>query len=143
MDADDDRLPRAAPFPLTYGNQMHPSNPMNRTAQTDGATGNRVGGVKPSRGFESHPLRSFRSFAAKIPGSLLTPERASRPPRTTVYCNPLESAPQTRLLAECLVHRPRSCAAHARQYVGVGVERDGNGGVPEEFLDVLRVNAPG
>ncbi len=38
---------------------MDPSNRMDRTAAGALAIGNRVGGVKPSRGFESLPLRSF------------------------------------------------------------------------------------
>ncbi len=45
---------------------MDPPNRMNRTAAGALAIGNRVGDVKPSRGFESLPLRFYPRFAAKI-----------------------------------------------------------------------------
>ena len=43
---------------------------------------------------------------------------------------------------EGLLHRPHGLISHTGQHVAVGVEGDGDAGVPQEILDKLSVNAP-
>ena len=52
------------------------------------------------------------------------------------YTNGYTNAP-----LQGFVHHVCRLVAHARQHVGVGVQGDGYGGVPEEFLDDLGVHA--
>ncbi len=40
---------------------------------------------------------------------------------------------------EYVFHRTRGVVAHTGDHVGIGIERDRNGSVTQEFLDVLRV----
>ena len=48
-----------------------------------------------------------------------------------------------RASSEGLVYRPARAAVHAGDYVGVGVQGEGYGGVPEELLDVFGVDVAG
>jgi hypothetical protein len=43
-------------------------------------------------------------------------------------------------LTQCLSHRVGGLVAHSWEHVGVGVQGDGYGGVPQKLLDELRVN---
>jgi hypothetical protein len=47
----------------------------------------------------------------------------------------------TNALLQSFVHHVCCLVSHARQHVGVGIQGDGYGGVPEEFLDDLGMHA--
>jgi hypothetical protein len=99
------------------------------------ATGNRVGGVEPSRGFESHPLRfSFCLQVKRRDGRRTTrrPRISPGPNLPQPYCNPS---------AQSLVHRVRQPVSHAGQHdshLGDTLEKGRNlretVGIGDEFV---------
>src|SRR5215203_5470473 len=79
------------------------------------ATGNRVGGVEPSRGFESHPLRFF--FYSQVERDNLKVKEV----RCQGYLGPVCTATGP---AQGLVHRSCGRITHAGQYMRMGVQCD-------------------
>src|SRR5215211_4277321 len=88
-----------------------------------------------------------RVLGGSLPNSLQNSRKVKSPgPAPGLLCISLcinAAGGTDRASSEGLVYRPTRAAVHAGDYVRIGVQRLGYGGVPEELLDVFGVDVAG